>query len=300
MGRIALADTAPTQNAAAQPTVPATTEPGSGLIDDSDPAWIWSGMETYTDPNLHGGAGHAGGPGTSATYSFHGTAVDVIGLAGPSILVDGRPHVMGTAVVTIDGKTVSTTLMLESDVVYAASMAHVAGLPDGNHVLRIEARDGWIVVDYIKATLTQGGSVAGSCMLVNAQTGLAAGITIGSTSAGHLVQASIRAGAQQLWALQPAVDGYYTLKNESTGLYLASHLDQNVTWAVLAGPTGGAEQEWRVDSAGQNLCTLTNRASGYCLNVFNQSTSAGSWLNLDTAHPGDNFELWSMRPVAGP
>jgi hypothetical protein len=142
------ADTAPAAGGAIQPV-----RPGSGLIDDTDPAWVWSGMVEYDDPLLYGSSGHAGGPGTSGTYTFHGTAVDVYGMDGPSITTsDGQVHRLGKAEVLIDDEEVDLTTVQTPDVDYHALISRVANLPEGNHVVQIRPQDGWVVVDYINVT----------------------------------------------------------------------------------------------------------------------------------------------------
>ena len=69
-------------------TSPAT----SGLIDDSAPGWVWSGMTEYDDPGLYGGHAHAGGPGGYGSFTFTGTGVDIVGVAAPEVQMDGRVH----------------------------------------------------------------------------------------------------------------------------------------------------------------------------------------------------------------
>ncbi len=130
-------------------TTPLVTPSGGVVLDDSQPGWIWTGMVEYQDPGLHGGTAHAGGPGRSCAYTFSGTGVEVFGMKGPTVTVDGRAHRMGSVNVFIDGKLKGTSSERASDSVYDCTVARITGLSDGNHVLQVEPEGGWMVIDYI-------------------------------------------------------------------------------------------------------------------------------------------------------
>lgn len=125
-----------------------------GLIDDTEAGWIWHNMSEYDDPQLQGGTGHAGGPGSYGAYTFQGSSVDVICMTAPSITVDGRVHKIGRARFSIDGKLVATAAANTSDQQYGVSLFHVADLADTIHVLQIEPEGGWLVVDAIRVGQT--------------------------------------------------------------------------------------------------------------------------------------------------
>lgn len=126
------------------------TAPVSGIIDDSDPGWIFNGFTLYEDPNLKNGNGHAGGPGSYAAFTFNGTSVDVIGLSAPGIKIDGRPKRLGRAKISIDGKTATETNVQTKEINYDYNITTITGLQKGLHVLQIDSVGGWVVIDYIK------------------------------------------------------------------------------------------------------------------------------------------------------
>lgn len=122
----------------------------NGIVDDSDAGWTWSGFVEYDDPELHGGTGHAGGPGSYAVYTFHGTGVEVYAMRGPSIDIDGRRHRMGTMQVSIDDQVKGDPSVQYDSDDYDFQAFTADGLPDGNHVLKIDPKGGWVVIDYIR------------------------------------------------------------------------------------------------------------------------------------------------------
>lgn len=143
------------------PSDPQPTQPTQGdqTVDDADAGWIWSGMESYSDPALHGATGHAGGPGSYGAYTFHGVSVDVYGFSGPALVIDGRAHKTGNMKISIDDKEVATTSEKGGDNAYEVVLAHVSGLTDGNHVLQVAPDAGWGVVDYIVVHGSTSGAV---------------------------------------------------------------------------------------------------------------------------------------------
>ena len=135
------------ENVSQLPPNPLPTAPK--IVDDADAGWIWKGLESFDSPDVFHGNAHAGGPGSYAAYTFHGTGVTVIGMASESIVVDERTHKMGRAKISIDGKPITTSSVLSSRPVYDFNLCTIAGLSNENHVLQVEADGGWIVVDYI-------------------------------------------------------------------------------------------------------------------------------------------------------
>lgn len=118
-------------------------------IEDTSPGWTWTGMEEYDDAQLSGGTGHAGGPGSSAAYTFHGTSVEVYGMAAEAIQVDSRWHKMGNVTVQLDGKSIGSYSERKPSNTYNFSLVSITNLSDANHVLQLQADSGWVVIDYL-------------------------------------------------------------------------------------------------------------------------------------------------------
>jgi len=124
--------------------------PRCTIIDDTADGWAWNGMSVLDLPDFKGGQGHAGGPGTSGTYTFKGTGVHIYVMAGPSVAADGgRTHKMGSMIVTLDGIQQADVSLSRPDIVYNFDAYSITNLPDQNHVLELDAAHGWVVVDYI-------------------------------------------------------------------------------------------------------------------------------------------------------
>ncbi len=132
-----------------QQTSPIMTPSGGVILDDTQPGWIWNGMVEFQDQGLHGGSAHAGGPGRYGAYTFTGTGIEVFGMKGPVVTVDGRAHRMGSMKISIDGNLKASVSQHTGDFVFDCSMARITGLSNGIHVLQTEPDGGWIVVDYI-------------------------------------------------------------------------------------------------------------------------------------------------------
>jgi len=134
-------------------TVPSTTSPqASGVVDDGVPGWTWSGMVEVGNPEFHGGTSHAGGSGSNCAYTFKGSGVEIYGMTGPTVTVDGHGHKLGSADVLLDGKPVGAIDEKGSAEEIGAVLKQISGLSNENHVLQLKASAGWFVVDYIKVT----------------------------------------------------------------------------------------------------------------------------------------------------
>jgi len=127
--------------------------PVDGIIDENAPGWVWRGSVAVSDPMLHGGAAMAGGPNCYGSYTFQGTGVEVFCIKGPAVTADGRAHKSGRIQVSIDGKLRSETSLYSSTSQDNVSAFKIDNLPNGNHVLELEAAGGWIAVDYIKVAV---------------------------------------------------------------------------------------------------------------------------------------------------
>ena len=132
------------------PSPTASAPEAGGIVDDSVPGWIWSGMVEVDDSVFHGGAAHAGGSGSNCAYTFKGTAIEIIGMKGQSISVDGHGHKLGSADVLLDGKSVGSIDEKASSEEVGTVLKEISGLSDSNHVLQLKATAGWFVVDYLK------------------------------------------------------------------------------------------------------------------------------------------------------
>jgi len=124
-----------------------STPVASGLVDDNAAGWIWRGMDEIDDSSFTGGTARAGGASAYCAYTFQGTGIQVTGLGGETVSVGSRAHKLGKAVVSIDGKAVSTVSLQRDSTEYGISLAQVTGLANGNHVLEITSTGGWIVID---------------------------------------------------------------------------------------------------------------------------------------------------------
>ena len=133
-----------------EPVRSPTATLSSTLIDDKDDGRIWNQMAEYEDPQLQGGTGRAGGPGSYGAYTFHGRGVDVICMTSPGLRIDNRVHRTGHARFSLDGKPVDTENTYSREADYGIALFHATNLADGNHVLEVEPEDGWIVVDAIR------------------------------------------------------------------------------------------------------------------------------------------------------
>jgi hypothetical protein len=122
----------------------------TGIIDDTAPGWVWNGMTEYDDPGLYGGQAHAGGPGGYGSFTFTGTGVEVVGVASPTIQVDGHVHRTGSLKISIDGKEQNTASTRRPSTEYNFSVGQITGLTRGIHVLEVAPEDGWAMVDYIR------------------------------------------------------------------------------------------------------------------------------------------------------
>lgn len=126
---------------------PATTPTNVGV---NDPGWTWSGMSEYDDPEIPSGQGRAGGPGTSGTYSFTGTAVSIFVLRCPVVAVGGRQHRTGSLRISIDGRPQHVISVSSSDSECNVDACDVTELANTLHVLQLEPVDGWAIVCGIK------------------------------------------------------------------------------------------------------------------------------------------------------
>lgn len=133
--------------------VPSTdSSQAGGVIDDSVPGWTWSGMVEVDDAQFHGGTSHAGGSGANCAYTFNGSGVEIYGMTGPTVTVDGRGHKLGSADVLLDGKPVGSIDEKAPTEEIGGILKQISGLSKENHVLQLKASAGWFVVDYIRVT----------------------------------------------------------------------------------------------------------------------------------------------------
>jgi len=125
------------------------------IIDDSNSGWTWSGMDEIDDISFTGGTAHAGPIGSSGVYTFHGTGVKVNTTLAPDVLASGRRHKMGKLKVTIDGVEKTVANLASPEAQFDMCICNISGLEDKNHVLQVEPKDGWAMIDGI-TVLAQG------------------------------------------------------------------------------------------------------------------------------------------------
>jgi hypothetical protein len=137
----AFADVTPPTAQTAKPTT----------ADDSDDGWTWSGMDAVSDSNFEGGTAHAGPIGSYGCYTFQGTGIKVYAMTGPGVVSGGRMHKMGKLKVSIDGVEKATVNLVKPSGEYDVCVCDISGLAaDKNHVIQIEPKEGWGVVDSLK------------------------------------------------------------------------------------------------------------------------------------------------------
>jgi hypothetical protein len=261
-------------------------------------------MAAYDDPLLQGGSAHAGGPGTSGTYTFHGTAVDVYGIRGPSVTIDGQIHPLGTVAVLVDGRTVGLATLESPGYSYHVLICHAGNLGAGNHVVEIQSQDGWAVVDYIEAidtspTQPAPGAYAGERAQQNGSTAVASGGTGAAAS-----QPGSAPGAASASAPPAALTtGSYVIYPgnaparcvETAGLTDQSQID-------IYSPGPDRHDVWRITALGQQRYRISPAdAPNEALTVARAGPlNAGVATVALYAYMGDPAQQWIIQPAFGP
>jgi hypothetical protein len=131
---------------------------GAVTIDSANSGWTWAGMTPYDDPECLNGAGRAGGPGTTASYTFDGTGVDLYVIRGESIAVDGRLHKVGRIAVKLDNQFDSEIAISYATTQHRYLAFSAQDLPPGQHTIHISPVAGWAVIDYLTITPSKPGA----------------------------------------------------------------------------------------------------------------------------------------------
>ncbi len=105
-----------------------------------------------------------------------------------------------------------------------------------------------------------------------------------------------RATAQTAPGSRPALNSWFALTNSLTGgaadLYAAR--SANGTPVVLNGAEGGAQQQWRLTSAGGGAFSLESRASGKCLATRDGNPAVGAPLVQDDCSADDGSQRFVL------
>lgn len=121
-------------------------EKAGGLVDNTDPNWVWDGWPEYTDSAAKGGSAHGcnGAVGSSGEYEFTGTGVEYYAWRGG----DG-----GEVEVFLDGESQGTFSLVNpdgNDDTYDQMIFAASDLENGVHTIKIvAANDDWCMVDYL-------------------------------------------------------------------------------------------------------------------------------------------------------
>jgi len=315
-GLLALSACAEANNLTQPASTPAVK---AAVIDDGDPGWIWNGMTQLDDPSFAGGGAHAGGPGTYGAYTFHGTTIDVTGMTGQSLTVDGRVHKIGRAKFSLDGKPIGTVSAIKSDTQYGANLIHVAGLTDANHVLQIEPDGGWIAVDAI--AVTQSAGDAPSISTTDADKGPAPILSAGSYRISLRMDQSKYLSAhdaypvdgttgeiyhfaderQQVWTLQPLDGGLYRISPSTQPDQALSVLPTYVkstgyavgTWHY----TGNIHQQWIIAPTTGGYFRIISAAEPANVVELMWSRNEDGADVIEFQWHGSDSQEWAFRPI---
>ena len=109
-----------------------------------------------------------------------------------------------------------------------------------------------------------------------------------------------RATAKTAPGARPALNTWFVLTNSLTGgaadLYAAR--SASGTPIVLNGPEGGAQQQWRLITAGGGAFSLQSRASGKCLATRDGNPAAGAPLVQDDCSSDDGSQRFVLGQTA--
>lgn len=330
-------DNVPQTPPAAQPATVTAPESGQdGIVDDGAPGWIWNGMDEYDDPSLKGGSGHAGGPGGYGAYTFHGSEVEVYGMAAPTIDVDGQVHGMGRARLLLDGKLVGTVSDFKSSPQYGYRLFDVTGLSDGNHVLQVEADRGWIVVDYLRVIdpdrqtapstvddkaasksgapaekpadqppSAAGPTIPGGYYKIELRTDIRKLLSVHTLNPanGSFTEVDTESrDRMQVWQVTPLSGGKYRISPASSpelALAVLSQMIRSVGYAV--GTWSYADNpscQWNLIPVASGFYEIESvGVPGYVVDLLFADDTDGSNLDLFNFH-GGNSQEWAFAPVS--
>jgi hypothetical protein len=295
-----------------QPASPANSETagattGGVATDDSDPAWLWSGMAPIKNDAFRGGSAHGGGPGTYGAYVFQGTGVRIIGYSGMSIAVDGHAESIGKAKITVDGQDVATTTLTEETADYAASIYTVRGLKMGSHVVKITASAGWVVVDSLiadgKAESDASDHAGGRSYYLSPRSAPQKVLETwpGLLGAGTIVDvAAYVPGHGNGWWLDKVGDGLYHISpigHRDLALAILPALASEAKLGVVM-YSGAMDQLWLVspaDGGGYRLLMAGDR--NRCLNVAGARTDDGAPVLVYPWQDHATNDQWILTPI---
>lgn len=120
-----------------------------------------------------------------------------------------------------------------------------------------------------------------------------------STNGTHVIVFDANGGANQDFTFEPTVDGFSTIRSQSTNKCLdlnngplAVAGDYVNEWDCLGQPT----QEWALDywSDDPGATAIVNVSTGLCLDVFQNGTGNGTWTDVWTCNGQDN-QKWTLE-----
>ena len=97
-------------------------------------------------------------------------------------------------------------------------------------------------------------------------------------------------GVNQQWFFSYNGNGYYTIQNASSGLYLA---DTGNGQLVQASPTNDATELWQLTPSNGGF-VIHNKATGHVIDDPGFSQTAGTALILWTPNGGSN-QTWNLQ-----
>jgi fibronectin type 3 domain-containing protein len=110
-------------------------------------------------------------------------------------------------------------------------------------------------------------------------------------------QASSPSGVNSQWIFTYTGNGYYTVKNVASGLYLTSSTTQGAGSALVQEPADRwTDQSWQLIPSGDSY-VLVNQASGLAINDPGNSNSPGTGMIVWSQDAGAN-SAWKFQPMA--
>jgi arabinogalactan endo-1,4-beta-galactosidase len=136
--------------------------------------------------------------------------------------------------------------------------------------------------------------------VLNQYSGLQADPINDSTTAGdHVIQQERSfTRLSQRWAFTELSGGYRKINNVFNGFCLDSASSSGETWIVQNPCTGSTTQQWILTPTNNGYYTISNRSTGLLMDVYQASTSAGTWLNQSAlSGSATQSQQWLLRPT---
>jgi len=157
----------------------------------------------------------------------------------------------------------------------------------------LAAKQGAVLIGTSSGGDNSGGLSDGTYSITNASSQLLLDDPAFSGSNGQqMIQWGSNGGANQRWQVTSKGNGYYTLQNVASGLYLASPSSPGAGVQQQSG-NGGDSQLWSLKSSGSGY-VIQNKASGLALDDPAYSTAQGTGIIVWSANGGAN-QGWSIQ-----